>query len=64
MAYVGLIAYGARIIGDWRSRRIRRRTRRIIEGLPTGIRKDIGWPDPQRADWPELGLGMRAAGRR
>lgn len=46
MAYLGLIAYTARIAGNWRRRRDRRRTRLIIEGLPASIRKDIGWPDP------------------
>lgn len=46
MAYLGLFAYGARIAGDWRRRRLRQRTRMIIEGLPADIRKDIGWPDP------------------
>jgi hypothetical protein len=46
MAYVGLIAYAVRVADNWRRGRDRRRTRRIIEGLPASIRKDIGWPDP------------------
>ena len=46
MAYPGLIAYTVRAAHNWRVRRENRRTRRIVEGLPASIRKDIGWPDP------------------
>lgn len=46
MAYLGLIAYAVRAADNWRRRRDRRRTRRVVEGLPASIRKDIGWPDP------------------
>ena len=48
MAYLGLIAYAARAVDAWRRGRERRRTRYLIERLPTSIRKDIGWPDPDR----------------
>ena len=54
MAYLGLIAYTVHAAHAWRVRRERSRTRRIIEGLPASIRKDIGWPDPN------AGLDRRA----
>lgn len=47
MAYLGLVAYAVRAAHNWRIRRENRRTRRIVEGLPASIRKDIGWPDPE-----------------
>jgi hypothetical protein len=37
------------IFGDaivrWRNHRAEVKTRRVIEGLPRQIRKDIGWPE-------------------
>ncbi len=42
---------------EWRQWRRARHTRRIIDGLPRRIRKDIGWPDDlphrhrNRGDW-------------
>jgi len=56
MAYLGLVAYAARAANAWRTRRENRRTRRIVEGLPASIRKDIGWPDPNMRLDPRTGL--------
>jgi hypothetical protein len=47
MAYVSAILVAVEQgFRAWRRRRERIRTRRIIEGLPTSIRKDIGWAAP------------------
>jgi hypothetical protein len=44
MAYLSAIfAAAAGAVRAWRRRRERIRTRRIVEALPAGIRKDIGW---------------------
>lgn len=52
MVYTGLIATAVRAADAWRRGRERRRTRHIIEGLPASIRKDIGWPEPDRGPDP------------
>lgn len=64
MANPGLFAYGARAIDGWRARRMRWRTQRILATLPTGILKDIGWPDPLPDTMPEPLFGPRATARR
>jgi hypothetical protein len=47
MAYVSAILVAVEQgIRAWRRRRDRIRTRRIVEALPTSIRKDIGWATP------------------
>jgi len=37
-------------ITRWRNHRSAARTRRIVQGLPGSIRKDIGWPDTTLPD--------------
>lgn len=47
MAYVtAILVTVEQGIRAWRRRRERARTRRIIEALPSSIRKDIGWATP------------------
>jgi len=45
MAGHGIFDSGVRVLDGWRARRPRWRMQRIMEGLPAGIRKDIGRPD-------------------
>ena len=47
----GFFAYGMRALD-------------IMEGLPAGIRKDIGWPDALPETLPEPLFGPRATARR
>ena len=60
----GFFAYGMRALDGWRARRVRWRTQRIMEGLPAGTRKDIGWPDALPETLPEPLFGPRATARR
>lgn len=46
------------ILDRLRQATARRRTRMLINALPPEIRRDIGWPEPQRSrlttGWPHL----------
>lgn len=64
MADHGFFAYSARALDGWRARRLKWRTQRIMESLPAGIRKDIGWPDVLSETGPELFAARRGGARR
>lgn len=64
MAHPGLFASGLHAFEGWRARRLRWRTQRIMEGLPAGIRKDIGWPDAVLDIRQEMLAGPRGTTRR
>lgn len=44
------------MIGEYRIRRERARTARIVDALPSEIQKDIGWP----GFYPDHGVGRGA----
>lgn len=44
----GLARRALRFAGRIQAEISRRRTERMLEGLPLDIRKDIGWPSPEK----------------